>query len=83
MISIKNLKQALSEQYVLKCFVDLADLSVSPTAVYKHFQACYQEAFDSNDRLVLYTTHVISNKLLQHLYQAAELIDISNCFVLI
>jgi len=83
MISIEKLEQTLSKQYVLKCFVDLADLSVSPTIAYKHFQACYQEVFDSNDRLVFYTTDVISEKLLQHLYGAAELIDVSNFFVLI
>jgi radical SAM protein with 4Fe4S-binding SPASM domain len=83
MISIEQLEQTLSEQYVLKCFVDLADLSVSPTAAYKHFQSCYQEVFDNNDRLVFYTTDVISDKFLQHLYQSANLIDISNCFVLI
>lgn len=81
--TVKNLKQTLSKQYVLKCFVDLADLSASPTAVYKHFQSCYQEEFDNNDRLVFYTTDIISDKFLQHLYQAADLIDISNFFVLI
>jgi radical SAM protein with 4Fe4S-binding SPASM domain len=83
MISIEQLEQALSEQYVLKCFVDLADLSVSPTAAYKQFQSCYQEEFANNDRLVFYTTDVVSDKLLQHLYQAADLIDISKFFVLI
>jgi MoaA/NifB/PqqE/SkfB family radical SAM enzyme len=83
MISIKDLEKTLSKQHVLKCFVDLANLSVSPTAAYKLFQSCYQEEFANNDRLVLYTTGVISDKLLQHLYQATDLIDISNCFVLI
>ena len=83
MISIKNLEQTLSKRYVLKCFVDLAHLSVTPTSAYKHFQSCYQQEFDHADRLIFYTTDVISDKLLQHLYQAVNLIDISNCFVLI
>ena len=83
MISIKNLERTLSKRYVLKCFVDLAHLSVSPTAAYKHFQSCYQQEFDNAERLIFYTTNVISDKLLQHLYQAVNLIDISNCFVLI
>ena len=83
MISIEQLEQALSKQYVLKCFVDLADLSVSPTAAYKQLQSCYQEEFANNDRLVFYTTDIISDKLLQHLSQAADLIDVSKFFVLI
>lgn len=83
MISIKKLKEILSEQYVLKCFIDLAHLSVSPTAAYKHFQSCHQQEFDNTDRLIFYTTDVISDKLLRHLYQATSLIDISNCFILI
>jgi MoaA/NifB/PqqE/SkfB family radical SAM enzyme len=83
MISIEDLEQILSKKYVLKCFVDLAELSVSPTAAYKHFQSCHQEEFEDVDRLVFYTTNVIPDKLLKHLYQAADLIDVSNFFVLI
>ena len=83
MISIDQLKQDLSSRYTLKCFVDLAELTVSPTSAYRHFNSCHQEVFDNNDRLVLYTTEIISDDLLQHLYQATELIDVSNYFVLI
>jgi MoaA/NifB/PqqE/SkfB family radical SAM enzyme len=73
----------LSKQYNLKCFVDLAQMSMSPSAVYKQFESCYQSVFDNTDRLVFYTSDIIPDTLLQHLYQAAELIDISNYFVLI
>ena len=83
MISIDQLKKNLASHYTLKCFVDLTELTDSPTSAYKHFNSCYQEVFDDRDRLVFYTTEVISNNLLQHLYQAADLIDISNYFVLI
>ena len=83
MISTEQLKHHLSNLYTLKCFVDLAELTVSPTSVYKHFAHCRQEVFDDNDRLVFYTTEPVPDKLLQHLYQATDLIDISNYFVLI
>lgn len=83
MISLKDLEQKLSNLYNLKCFVDLETLSTSPTSAYKHFQEFYQEVFNNNDRLVFYTTDIISDQLLKHLYQSANLIDISNFFVLI
>jgi len=83
MISINELNQILSREYILKCFVDLEQLTNAPNVAYKNFQMHYQEVFDNNDRLVLYTTQPISNMLLQHLYQATGLIDISNFFVLI
>lgn len=83
MITTPELEKLLASQYSLKCFINLSELSSSPTSAYKHFQHCYQEAFDNNDRLVLYTTDTISDKFLQHLYQASDLIDISNFFVLI
>jgi MoaA/NifB/PqqE/SkfB family radical SAM enzyme len=73
----------LSKQYNLRCFVDLSQMSTSPSAIYKQFELCYQQVFDATDRLIFYTSEIIPDKLLQHLYQAAELIDISNYFVLI
>jgi len=82
-MSIADLRQHLSEQYTLKCFVDLEYISTTPSSVYKQFQTCYQEVFDNNDRLVFYTTDIIPKKLLHHLYQAASQIDISNFFILI
>lgn len=83
MISITELNQQLSSRYTIKCFVDLASSSSLPGQAYKQFQLCYQEEFNNNDRLVFYTSEEISDKLLTHLYQAANLIDISNFFVLI
>jgi radical SAM protein with 4Fe4S-binding SPASM domain len=83
MNTIAQLKESLSTQYVLKCFTDLAQLSTSPSSAYSYFQSCYQETFNSNDRLIFYTSNVVPDKFLQQLYQASNLIDISNFFVLI
>jgi MoaA/NifB/PqqE/SkfB family radical SAM enzyme len=83
MMSITGLRQYLSSQYTLKCFVDLEYMSLAPSNAYKQFQACYQETFNTNDRLVFYTTDIIPKTLLDHLYQAASQIDVSNFFVLI
>lgn len=83
MIGTKDLQQKLSKQFNLQCFVDLAELTLTPSRVYQLFQQCHQPAFDSMDRLVFYTSHQISDRLLKHLYEASALIDISNFFVLI
>lgn len=83
MISISQLEKTLINHYELKCFIDLADLTTSPTHAYQHFDRCYQIEFNNKDRLIFYTSEIISDNLLTHLYQASKLIDISNYFVLI
>jgi MoaA/NifB/PqqE/SkfB family radical SAM enzyme len=83
MISIPQLEQTLLNLYDLKCFVDLAELTTSPTHAYKHFDQCHQTEFSNKDRLIFYTSEPVSDSLLQHLYQATSLIDVSNYFVLI
>jgi MoaA/NifB/PqqE/SkfB family radical SAM enzyme len=83
MISIGQLQQTLLTKYTPICFVDLAEITASPSAIYKQLQLCYQSEFKNNDRLVFYTSHSISDDLLKHLYQATDLIDISNFFILI
>lgn len=82
-MTIDELRLLLSKQYTIKCFVDLEQMSTAPSAIYQQFESCYQSVFDNQDRLIFYTTDIISDKLLQHLYQAADLLDISNYFVLI
>lgn len=82
-ITLAQLENTLSKKYSIKCFVDLADLTTTPTQAYKILQQYHQTKFLTNDRLVFYTEHAVSDQLIQHLYQAAELIDISNCFILL
>lgn len=83
MLTTDQLRYQLSQTYSIKCFVDLADLTELPTQAYKILQQHHQQEFYPNDRLVFYTKHNISDQLIQHLYQAAKLIDISNCFILL
>jgi sulfatase maturation enzyme AslB (radical SAM superfamily) len=61
----------------------VAVLTHSPQAAYEFFQAHWQAEFQPNDRLVLYSSHVWPDTLIEHLYQATSLIDISNCFVVL
>ena len=82
-ITVNQLKHDLSKKYSIKCFIDLADLTTSPSQAYKILQQHHQQEFYPNDRLVFYTKYNISDQLLEHIYQAATLIDISNFFVLL
>jgi len=82
-ITADQLKHDLSKKYKIKCFVDLAGVTTGPSQAYKILQQHYQQEFSLNDRLVFYTQHNVSDQLLEHLYQAATLIDVSNFFVLL
>ena len=78
MTPISQFEKTLQAQYNLKCFIDLAELTISPTRAYQHFDSCYQEVFDHNDRLVFYTSEIVSDQLLQHLYQVLMTITVKS-----
>jgi MoaA/NifB/PqqE/SkfB family radical SAM enzyme len=70
-------------EYSIVAAVDIGHLSHSPDLAYKFFNTHYRQYYSPNQRLVLYTSYQISDQLLRHLYDATQLIDISNCFVVI
>lgn len=82
-MNLTDLSTVLTKKYNVICLVDLADITQSPSLAYKLFQQNYKSAYESNDRLVLYTSQPIPDELLTHLVRAANLIDITNCFILI
>jgi organic radical activating enzyme len=73
----------LQKNYQVVCFEDLADINQVHSAVYKIFQRHHKTYFEANERIVFYSEHLPSNKLLQHIQNAANLIDISSCFIMI
>jgi MoaA/NifB/PqqE/SkfB family radical SAM enzyme len=78
-----DLHKHLNKIYDIICFVDLAEITKSPSAVFKLFRDCYKEAYAPNERLILYSDQHPSNKLLTHIQKAASIFDISNDFILI
>jgi MoaA/NifB/PqqE/SkfB family radical SAM enzyme len=82
-LATDQLQYQLSQKHSIKCFVDIADLTESPSQAYKILQQHYQQEFSPADRLVFYTKYDISDQLIRHLYQAATLIDVSNFFLLL
>lgn len=70
--------------YQIVGLVDLDHLAGQPrNTLYKLFRQWYKPAFDSNERIVLYSKKNISLELLTHIQKCASMIDISNFFILI
>jgi len=63
--------------------LDVASVSSSPTQLYEVLDKLYQTEYKVDDRLVFYSSFNISDDLIRHFYSAANLIDISNFFILI
>lgn len=78
-----QLTTELNRKYSIKGATDLAELTSSPGSAYQFFYSLYQSEFDIIDRIIIYTSENIPTELLQHLYQAANFVDISNWFILI
>lgn len=83
MISLDQLHKTLAAKYTPICFTDLAEITTSPSKVYRHFEMYRRDEFKDHERLIFYTSQCISDTLLKHLYQASDLIDISNFFILL
>ena len=82
-IMLDNLENQLKEKFNVKLMHDLGDLSLTPNGLFKLLTNVYQESYNTNDRIVFYTSQIPPEQFLQHLYETINFIDISNYFVLI
>ncbi len=82
-LTVDALRDQLAARYQIKCFVDLGSLTIAPGLIDKCLNDHYQDAYEPDDRLVFYTCESVTDQLLAQLYQATDIIDISNCFILI
>jgi radical SAM protein with 4Fe4S-binding SPASM domain len=82
-MTLHNLKSRLEQTYQVLCYIDLADVNQQHSAAYKIFQQYHKDCFTPKERIVFYSAHRPSDRLLEHLQQAANLIDISSCFIMI
>lgn len=78
-----NLKHYLSSRYKILKFIDLADLISTPTLGYQVFKEGHKPSFDANERFVFYTNSHVGNKTISYLQHAADMFDVSRCFILI
>ena len=82
-LTTDQLKHHLQKQYDLICFEDLADYHSQHGSIFGLFKKCYQTEFAPTQRLVLFSSHALSQQFLNHVQYAAKKIDISNFFILI
>ena len=75
--------EQLTKQFEILCYIDLAEVSKTPDYVYKIFNTHRRDAYTETQRLVFYTSHDVSDALVEHIKIAADLIDISSYFILI
>lgn len=80
---VEHLKNQVESSLSVKLFCDLASLSETPDILLRSLNSVYQESYSPNERIVLYTSHIPSEKFLRHLYETVNFIDISNYFILI
>lgn len=81
--SLTLLREKLSRSYDIITLIDLADVTDSPEQMCKVLDAHRRDHFLPDQRLIFYTSHKISDALLNHLYESVSIIDISPCFIMI
>ena len=76
----QELKSLLEKQYTVLAFVDVADVSHSPTAAYQLLKGVYKDPFADNERIVFYG-HFPDVELVTHIITASNLLDIGKFFI--
>lgn len=70
--------------YQIVGIIDIDQLIVQPrNTLYKSFEKWHKDAFENNERIVLYSRNSVSNDMLDHIKHCSLLTDISNFFILI
>ena len=79
----EQLKSLVEVKFKIVCFVDLATINQSFSAIYKIFNTYFKEEFKADERLVFYSEHAPSRDLITHIQTAADLLNISRCYVMV
>lgn len=82
-MTINELKNQLSKQFDVLCFVDIADIVKQHNAIFQLFKSLRQTEFSNNQRLVLYSSQSLTQEIFDHIQRAAAKVDISNFFILV
>jgi MoaA/NifB/PqqE/SkfB family radical SAM enzyme len=76
----QQLLAQLEQEYNVLAFIDVADVSLSPTQAYKLLASVRKEAFADRDRIVFYG-YFPDIDLITHIIAARDLLDIGEFFV--
>lgn len=78
-----ELEILLHAKYKVLDFVDLSLISQQPSLGFKVFKNQFKPAFESRDRIVFFANGHVGARTLKYLQYAADVFDISRCFVLV
>jgi len=78
-----ELEYQLSKKFKVLKFIDLSLVVAQPTVGFTVFKEQYKEVFEPNERIVFYTGQSVGAKTLAYMQYAADLFDISRCFILV
>ena len=76
----QELKEQLERDYTLLAFVDIADVSHSPSAAYQLLKSVHKDPFNDRERIVFYG-HFPDIELITHVIEARDLLDIGEFFI--
>jgi len=82
-ISPGELESHLSKKFKVLKFIDLATIAESPSEAFLLFDQLAKPEFSPDERIVFYTGHAVGPRALTFLQYAADVFDISRCFVLV
>lgn len=82
-MTAKELYDFLERDFKVVSFVDLADINLRHSEIYRTFKKYHKFEYSPQERLVFYSKNRPSDALLFHIQEAANIIDISNFFILI
>lgn len=81
--SAVDVKKESFLKYNIIYYSDIADILTSHKKIFKVFEKCRKDVFEPNDRIILYSSELLDQTVLDHIQRAAAKIDISNFFILI
>lgn len=83
MVKPETLYNTLTKDYDVISFRDLASVTAKHGSIFKLLKSMYRDNYSDNQRIVFYTSHRISKKILDHLQRAIQSNGIDNYFILI
>lgn len=77
------IRKKYENKYNVIDLADAGDLSEGIAKEYQFFFKNYKREFGPLDRLIIYSSHFLGGTFIKNLYDAAKVIDISPCFIMI
>jgi molybdenum cofactor biosynthesis enzyme MoaA len=82
-MKIQTILDELSMQYQILSYTDLSQAIADPTVIYRALRDGHKPTFMPEDRFLFYCAGHVGQKTLAYLNHAADIFDVSRCFLLV